>query len=70
MKLEKERDHLKQMSSKELAEKVDFLKKELFKIRLNSMTTHVKDYSQFKKLRRGVARTLTYLKQKSSAETK
>jgi len=66
MKIAKEREQLKGLSGKELGEKVDFYKRELFGIRLNSMTAHVKDYSQFKKLKKSVARTLTYLNQKTS----
>ena len=33
-------------------------------LRLNSSTSHVKDYSQFKKARKNIARILTYLRQK------
>ena len=33
-------------------------------LRLNSSTSHVKDYSQFKKGRKNIARILTYLRQK------
>jgi len=66
MKLTKEKEQLKDLGEKELMEKVDFYKRELFGVRLNSMTAHVKDYSQFKKLKRSVARALTYLNQKTS----
>jgi len=61
MKIVKEREQLKALSRKDLQEKANGLKRELFSIRLNSMTAHVKDYSQFKKLRRSVARALTLL---------
>lgn len=64
MKVSKEKEQLSQMSVKELEGKFYELKKELFSLRLNSMTAHVKDYSQFKKLRKDVARVLTYLNQK------
>ena len=66
MKIAKEREQLKGLGEKELAEKVDSYKRELFGVRLNSRTAHVKDYSQFKKLKRSVARALTYLNQKTS----
>jgi len=65
MKIAKEREQLKVLSEKDLQEKANGLKRELFSIRLNSMTAHVKDYSQFKKLRRSVARALTFLNKKS-----
>ncbi|MFC1842784.1 50S ribosomal protein L29 [Candidatus Dependentiae bacterium] len=64
MKLAKEREQLKGLSEKELKEKVIEFKRELFSIRLNSMTAHVKDYSRFKKLRKSVARALTCLSEK------
>ena len=64
MKLVKEREQLKGLGKKELQEKVSGFKRELFSLRLNSMTAHVKDYSQFKKLRRSVARAITYLNKK------
>ena len=67
MKVTKEKESLKSMSAKELEGKVDSLRKELFTIRLNSATTHIKDYSQFKKLSRSIARALTYLTQKCSS---
>jgi len=66
MKIAKEREQLKGLSKKELAEKVDSYKRELFGLRLNSRTAHVKDYSQFKRLKRNVARALTYLNQEKS----
>jgi len=64
MKMAKEKEQLKVLSEKDLNEKANGLKRELFSIRLNSMTAHVKDYSQFKKLRKSVARALTFLNQK------
>ena len=67
MKLSKEKEQLKGMSLKELEKKFNEYKKELFSLRLNSMTAHIKDYSQFKKLKRKVARVLTYLDQKRSS---
>jgi len=64
MKLSKEKEQLRSMSVKELESKLGALKKELFSLRLNSMTAHIKDYSQFKKIKKSVARILTYLNQK------
>jgi len=51
------------LSAQELKMKVEALKKELFSHRLNASTAHVKDYSQFRKLRKDVARARTYLRQ-------
>jgi len=67
MKLAKEREQLKGMSVQELEKKFDECKKELFGLRLNSMTAHVKDYSQFAKLKKQVARVTTYLNLKRSS---
>ena len=61
MKLTKQREQLKGLGEKELRDKVSEFKRELFGVRLNSKTSQVKDYSQFKKLRKNVARALTYL---------
>lgn len=47
-----------------LEKEVYTLKKELLDLKLNASTVHVKDYSQFKKLRKRVARSLTLLKQR------
>lgn len=54
----------KQLSFDDLRLKVDTLRKELFNVRLNAVTAHVKDYSQFKKLRKDIARALTCMREK------
>ena len=66
MKVAREREDLKNLSVDELQEKVNTLRRELFSLRLNASTAHVKDYSQFGKLRRTIARALTYLHRKRS----
>ena len=66
MKVEKERENYRGLTFNELLEKIDALRRELFSLRLNASTAHVKDYSQFGKLRRSIARALTYLDQKQS----
>lgn len=53
-----------QMSTQELVEKLDAMRRELFSLRLNVSVAHVKDYSLFKKLRKDIARALTFLHQK------
>lgn len=64
MKTNKIKDEFKQLEPKGLALKLDALRRDLFSLRLNSSTSHVKDYSQFKKNRKNIARILTYLGQK------
>jgi ribosomal protein L29 len=56
---------LKKMDVHGLQEKIEGLRRELFGLRLNATTSHVKDYSQFARLRKDIARAMTYLKQKS-----
>jgi ribosomal protein L29 len=52
---------LKNLNPQELAAKVEELRREYFMLKLNAATAHIKDYSQFQKLRRSIARALTYL---------
>ena len=52
-------NELKQLDIKQLREKLDQLRRELFSLRLNSQTAHVKDHSLFQKLRKDIARVLT-----------
>lgn len=56
-------EELKNMGQQQLLEKLEAWERELFMLRLNAVTSHVKDYSQFKKLRTNIARTKTYLQQ-------
>ncbi len=58
MKVTKFKDELQQLDCLQLQEKLEQLRRELFSLRLNTITAHVKDYSQFKKLRRNIARVL------------
>jgi ribosomal protein L29 len=62
--MNKIKEELKQLNQQELLTRVDALRRELFSLTLNSKTSHVKDNSQFKKIRRNLARALTYLGQK------
>jgi ribosomal protein L29 len=64
MKVTNERQELRGISKEALQERVNLLRKQLFTLRLNAATAHVKDYSQFSSLRKAIARGLTYLKQK------
>lgn len=55
---------LKEMSVDQLRDRLDDYRRELFKLKLNSATSHVKDSSQFNKLKKNIARTLTVIQQK------
>ncbi|MCL4361139.1 50S ribosomal protein L29 [Candidatus Dependentiae bacterium] len=62
MKTKKFIEELKGLSKDELNTKVLSLRGELFSLRINSATTPVKDHTQFKKLRKNIARVLNELK--------
>jgi len=55
---------LKKMDAKTLQKTVMALRKELFELRLGATSLHIKDNSQFAKLRTNIARALTFLKVK------
>lgn len=55
-----------QLSVEELQQKLDSTRKDLFGLRINAVTTPVKDYSQYKKLRKQTARLLTALQAKKA----
>lgn len=52
---------LREMSQEQLVDFLNETRKQLFTLRLSSSTEHVKDSSQFKKLRRDIARAETCL---------
>lgn len=64
MKIKNFKDEIKQLELKELIIKLDAIRRDNFSLRLNSSTSHVKDYSQFEKGRKNIARVLTALRQK------
>lgn len=59
--------NLHDLTVEQLLERADTLRRDLFSLRLSSKTSHVKDISQFKKLRKDIARALTVLQQKRMA---
>lgn len=61
MKKIKENEELRGLSTHELRDKLDSLRRMRFSLQLNSATAHVKDYSQFKKIKKSIARVLTLL---------
>ncbi len=63
----KKKDTLVNLDADGLHKEINLLKKELFNLRLDAATMQVKDYSQFKKLRRRVARAQTFLKQQAAS---
>ena len=63
------RDSLKQLNEKQLLEEVDKLRRDLFSLRLAVVSSPAKDVTQFSKLRKDIARTLTYLREKQVPAT-
>lgn len=64
MKSTQFKEELKKLEINDLVIKLGELKREYFTLKLNSSTSHVKDYSEFKKSRKNIARALTLLRQK------
>jgi len=58
------KQEIKGLSFEQMKEKLEDARRELFSLRLNATTAHVKDYSQFKKKRKEIARLLTYIQQR------
>lgn len=59
-----DREELKSLTVDQLKERIEEQRREQLSLKLNALTTHIKDYSQFKKVRKNIARLLTYLNQK------
>jgi large subunit ribosomal protein L29 len=66
MKVTKFKEELRGLSASQLQEKLDDLQRELFGLRLSAKTSHVKNYSRFKQLKKDIARVLTFVKQQES----
>ena len=66
--MNKESKGLRDLTIQELHDKTEGLRRELFSLRLQGRTSHVKDNSQYKKLRKGIARALTIKTEKEEAE--
>ncbi len=69
LNMHKNSQEMKELTSVQLQQKVYLLRQQLFALRLNASTDHVKDYSQFKKVRRAIACALTYLTQRNLTES-
>lgn len=61
MKNKKHVHELRELNKEQLSEKLENYRRELFSLRLNKVTTHIKDYSQFAKLRKKIAQVMTCL---------
>jgi len=57
---------IQQLSAEDLQKKLDGTRKDLFGLHINTATTHVKDCSQYKKLRKQIARILTVMQSKET----
>lgn len=57
-------EELCQLSMQDLEVRIDEMRRSLFSLKLNKVTSHVKDISQFKKLRRDIARGMCILEEK------
>jgi ribosomal protein L29 len=57
---------IQQLSVEDLQKKLNSTRQDLFGLRINSASTQVKDYSQYKKLRKQAARILTVIQSKLS----
>lgn len=55
------KEELKKLDKQALHNQIEAFRKEYFTLKLNASTDHVKDYSQFKKLRKNIARSLALL---------
>ncbi len=64
MKIRDIKKEFKGLNAVDLMVKEITFRQELFNYNLNISTGHVKDYSQFKKLRKNIARVMTYRRQK------
>ena len=58
---------VQQLSVEDLQKRLDSTRQDLFGMRVNAVSSPVKDYSQYKKLRKQVARLLTAIKLKKAA---
>jgi len=61
---------LKEKNAAELRERDAELRQELFELRTKAATEKVKDTSQFKKVRKDIARVATMQRQRALAEAK
>jgi ribosomal protein L29 len=68
MKINDLKKELRELNAEQIQEKLDAWQRELFSLKLNATTAHIKDYSQFHKVRKNIARALTYIRQKNELQ--
>jgi ribosomal protein L29 len=64
MKMTEIKNKWKSLDAQQLQQELVNTRRALFSLRLNSVTGHVKDHSQFKKLRRQIACISTFITQR------
>lgn len=64
--MNKEKQQLFNLTEAELSSRLEETQRELFGLRLYSVTSPIKDTSKAKKLKRSIARLKTYLRQKKA----
>lgn len=64
--MKNKKDELKKLTAEELDARAELLRRELFSVRLSKATRPLKDTAFVKKMRREIARTLTFLRQKQA----
>lgn len=62
--MDKIKNQLKQLDATQLAVEVEKLRRELFTLRLATISSPIKDYRQFRKIKKNIARAQTYARQK------
>lgn len=68
--MNKVKNSLKELTQTQLVEEVERLRREYFSLKLAVITSPAKDIRQFRKIRKDIARALTYLTQKQQASNK
>lgn len=63
-----DKTELKKLDAAALQNEILMMRKELFNLKISMISGQVKDVSQFKKLRKGIAQALTYLEMKQHSE--
>jgi len=62
--MDKVKNLLKQLDETQLKAETDKLRRELFTLKLAVISSPPKDYMQFHRIKKNIARALTYLRQK------
>jgi ribosomal protein L29 len=70
MKIDAIKDELSGLSVPEVEGKIAEYRHALLSLRLKALTSHVKDVAEFRKLRKNIARGLTYKHQKEAQANK